>query len=208
MCNAGGIDVMKRLNTILVLLALAAISIFALGGCSSDDGVTPHDEQQLTAEDSAYQAGFVTMVMGQVLQEMAAKADPVLVNVSRDHVYGSYWDDGDQDRVWTEGGNILYVDLDGLPHDTMDDSPVTFDINAANPGFANGSGSVDFPPSVTFTIVNVALDPGNFPIGGQVLVDTTGHTATITFFPGHTAQVEVDGDTWDVDMDTGELTPA
>jgi len=199
---------MKRLNTILMLLALAAISIFAFGGCSSDDGVTPHDDSQMSAEDSAHQAGYVTMAMARVLQEMTTKADFVVRNIDRDHVYGSYRDDGDADRVWTEGGNILYVDFDGLPHDTMDDSPVNFDINDATPGLANGSGNVDFPPMVTFTIINVVLDSGNFPVGGQVLVDTTGHTATVTFFAGHTAQVEVDGEVWDIDMDTGDLTPA
>ncbi len=198
---------MKRLNTILMLLALAAISIFAFGGCSSDDGVTPHDDPVIDADDAAYQAGFVTVAMARVLQDMSAK-DAVVRNISQDYVYGSYWDDGDQDRVWTDSANMLYVDFGGLPHDMDIDSPVTFDINDATPGFANGTGSVDFAPLVTFTIINVALDPGNFPVGGQVIVDTSGHTATITFFAGHTAQVEVEGDVWDIDMDTGELTPA
>jgi len=200
---------MKRTNTILMLLALSAIAIFALGGCSSDDGVTPHDEQQLTAEDSAYQAGFVTAAMAQVLQEMNAKAVPVIRSINQDHVYGSYLDDGDADRVWTDGGaNILYVDFDGPPHVLGEDAPVQFDINDATPGFANGTGNVDFPPEVTFTIVNVELDAGNFPVGGQMLVDTTGHTATVYFLAGHTAQVVVDGDAWDVNMDTGEISPA
>jgi len=198
---------MKRTNTILMLLALAAISVFAIGGCSSDDGVTPNEEPQVTVEDSAFQAGFVTAAMAQVLQEMSAKAVPVVRHINQDHVYGSYLDDGDTDRVYTDGGaNILYVDFDGAPHVLGEDAPVQFDINDATPGFANGSGNVDFPPEVTFTIVNVALDAGNFPIGGQMLVDTTGHTATVTFFAGHTAEVEVEGDIWDVNMDTGEIT--
>ena len=197
---------MKRLNTIMMLLALAAISIFALGGCSSDDGVTPHDNSQMTAADAAHQAGFVTVAMANVLQEIAAKDDPVERNIDRDHVYGSYLDDGSEYRVFTDGTHMLYVDFDGLPHDMSEDSPVEFNISDATPGFANGSGSVDFPPEVTFTIVNVELDAGNFPVGGQVLVDTTGHTATITFFPTHTAVVMVDGTSWAVDMVTGELT--
>ncbi len=197
---------MKRLNTILMLLALLAVSLFALGGCSSDDGVTPHDDPVVTAEDAAYQAGFVAVVMGNVLQEMSSK-QPVVRYIDQDHVYGSYWDDGDADRVWTEGDNILYVDFDGLPHDMETDSPVTFDINDATPGFANGTGTCDFPPLVTFDIVSVALDPGNLPIGGQVIMSSSGHTATIEFFPGHTATVTVGEDVWHVDMDTGEITP-
>lgn len=197
---------MKRLNTILMLLALAAISIFAFGGCSSDDGVTPHDDNQMSAEDSAHQAAYVTVAMARVLQEMNTKADFVVRNIDRDHVYGSYRDDGDADRVWTDGANILYVDFDGLPHDTGEDAPVTFDINDATPGFANGSGDCDYPPLVTFNVENVALDQGNFPIGGQVIVSTTGHTATITFFPSHTAVVMVGGTSWAVNMETAELT--
>lgn len=199
---------MKRLNTVLMLLALAAISIFALGGCSSDDGVTPNEEPEITAEDAAYQAGFITVAMARVLQDMTTK-QPVIRTINQDHVYGSYWDDGEADRVWTDGGdNVLYVDFDGVPHDMAVDSQVNFDINDATPGLANGTGSVEFTPTVTFNIVNVVLDPGNFPVGGQVLVDTSGHTATITFFAGHLATVQVGEDVWDVDMDTGEIEPA
>jgi len=199
---------MKRLNTILLLLALAAIGIFALGGCSSDDGVTPDENPEFTAEDAAHQAAFVTVAMVQVLQRMSTKADPVERNVSMEHVYGSYWDDGDNDRVWTDSAHLLYVDLNGLPHDLMIDTPVMFDITDTE-GLANGFGSLDFVTfDVTFTIASVMLDPGNFPVGGQVLVDTSGWLATIEFFAGHTATVTVGENSWDVNMDTGYLTPA
>lgn len=199
---------MKRLNTILLLLALVAIGLFAFGGCSSDDGITPDEQPEFTAEDAANQAAMVTVGMARVLRNMTTKTDPVVVNVSQDHVYGSYWDDGDNDRVWTDTANKLYVDVNGLPHDLLIDTPVTFDITEAD-DVANGVGTLDFVTfDVTFTITNVALDTGNFPIGGQILVDTSGWFAMIQFFPGHTATITVGTDSWDVNMDTGELTPA
>ena len=67
---------MKRTNTILMLLALAAISVFAIGGCSSDDGVTPNEEPQVTVEDSAFQAGFrsaFTIVVALPLRALSAR---------------------------------------------------------------------------------------------------------------------------------------
>jgi len=199
---------MKRLNTIMLMLALAAIGLIALGGCSSDDGVTPDETPEFTAEDAAHQAAFVTVAVVQVMQQMSNKADPVIRNVSMEHVYGSYWDDGDNDRVWTDSANMLYVDINGLPHDLQYDTPVTFDITDTD-GVANGAGNLDFVTfDVTFTIVGVMLDPGNFPVGGQILVDTSGWLAMIEFFAGHTATVTVGEASWDVNMDTGYLTPA
>ncbi len=198
---------MKRLDTIPILLALAAIGIFALGGCSSDDGVTPDENPEFTAEDVANQAALVTLGMAQILQDMTNKSDPVIVNVSMGYVYGSYWDDGDNNRVWTDSANKLYVDINGLPHDLVMDTPVTFDITDTE-GLANGFGSLDFATfDVVFTIVSVALDQGNFPTGGQILVDSSGWVATIEFFGGHTATVTIGENAWDVNMDTGELTP-
>ena len=143
---------MKRLDTIPILLALAAIGIFALGGCSSDDGVTPDENPEFTAEDVANQAALVTLGMAQILQDMTNKSDPVIVNVSMGYVYGSYWDDGDNNRVWTDSANKLYVDINGLPHDLVMDTPVTFDITDTE-GLANGFGSLDFATfDVVFTI--------------------------------------------------------
>jgi hypothetical protein len=191
----------------MLLLALAAMSLFALSGCSSDDGVTPDENPEFTAEDAAHQAGLVTMAMAQLMQGMTNKSDPVIVEVSMDHVYGAYWDDGDNDRVWTDTANKLYVDINGLPHDLMVDTPVTFDITDTD-GVANGFGSLDFVTfDVTFVIASVTLDPGNFPIGGQIIVDTSGWSAAVEFLAGHTATVTITGaGTWEVNMDTGELT--
>jgi len=199
---------MKRLNAILMLLALSAIAILALGGCSSDDGVTPHEDPVYTAEDNAYQAAAVAAAMAQVLQDMTTKADVDLRNIETDYVYGSYWDDGEADRVWTEGGNVLHVDFTGLPHDTYEDGLVIFDITATD-DLANSTGtcSCEFPTlTITYNIVNVMLDPGNYPVGGQIVVGAGSETATIEFFDGHTATVTVGDDVWDVNMDTIELT--
>lgn len=200
---------MKRLNTILLLLALAAMSLFTLSGCSSDDGVSPDETPNFTAEDVATQSAAVAMAMGQVLQNLNSKAEGVERTINEEYVYGSYWDDGEADRVWTDSAHMLYVDFNGLPHEIEADSPVNFDITAPDDtNLANGTGSVDYTSSytVTFTIVNVVLDPGNYPVGGQVLV-SAALDAIITFFAGHTAQVEIGTDAWAIDMETAEITP-
>jgi hypothetical protein len=197
---------MKRLNTILLLLALAALMIFALGGCSSDDGVTPDEQLEFTAEDTANQAATVTMAMVRVLQEIGNKASTDIREINQEHVYGTYWDDGDNDHVWTEPANMLYVDFNGLPHEIGQDYPVNFNITATE-GVANGSGNVNFFTfTVTFTISGVVLDPGNFPVGGQILISNGTADAEIDFYAGHTATVIVGDTMWDVNMDTGEIT--
>ncbi|MBU0741288.1 hypothetical protein KKG45_11675 [bacterium] len=198
---------MKRFNAILMLLALSAIAIFALGGCS-DDAVTPHDNPEITAEDAAYQGAAVTVAMVQVLEELSDKAVASERFVAEDYVYGSFWEDSDPDRVYTDSEHFLTVDFDGPPQDDDSNAEVTFDVTAAT-GLANGTGALDIGGvDITFTVNDVLLDTGNYPVGGQMIVSTSGHTATIEFFPGHTATVTVGAEVWNIDLDDGDITPA
>lgn len=199
---------MKRFSPILLLLVLGAAGVFALGGCGDDDGVTPNEQPEITAEDAAGQAAFVAVSLMEVLDELASKVVPSVRYVAEDCVYGSYWKDSD--HVWTDAENYLTLDFDcnGV-QDEENNGEVTFDI-VKLVDMANGDGTLVIGSvEITFVLANVELDPGNFPVGGTLTVSTGGHTAVVQFYANHTADVTVDGgQTWNINLSNGDITPA
>ena len=194
----------KRFSPILLLLVLGAFCLYTMSGCSDDDGVTPNEEPEITAEDAAQQAAFVAVSLMEVLDDLSSKA-AVLQYVDEDCVYGSYWREAL--RVWTEGDHVVTVDFDcDGTADDENNGIVTFDITKTG-DLANGSGGMDLGSvSLSFTLSAVELDPGYYPVDGSIIVDTSGFTATIAFYADHTADVTVGTQTWNIDLSDGSIT--
>lgn len=202
--HEGDNEMFKRFSPILLLLVLGAFCLYAVSGCSDDDGVTPNEELEITAEDAAQQAAFVAVSLMEVLDDLSSK-DAALESVDEDCVYGSYW--REDLHVWTEGTHVVTVDFDcDGTADDENNGIVTFDITKTGDQ-ANGSGGMDLGSvDLSFTLTAVELYPSNYPAGGTILVDTSGYTATITFYADHTADVTVGSRTWAIDLSDGGIT--
>lgn len=202
---------MKRfkMDARLFWLAPAALALLIAAGCG-DDPVTPNEEPTFTEEDAATQSAFITIGMVEVLDDLAAvKASPTIEDdFNNDHITGSYWRDSDPDHVYTDADHRLIIDLDGsggiLP------ATLLFDVTAAgDPRLANGTGSLLAGAlTVGFTISGIIVESDNYPSGGQLVVSTSGYTATVEFFSNHTATVTVGALEWSVDLENGQITPA
>jgi len=197
---------MKRLDSYRWLLLPAALLILlsGLSGCSSDDPVTPHDEDDVTTEDVAHQAGYLAYAIGQVLQDFD-KAAPTEQHMTsplsgyywRDAGTGStrYYTEGDQELVWT-------------PADFDVQIGVVFDITVTGgaPDTADGSGALQAGSlNVTFTMSGVGLTAGGAPVSGSALVASGGYEAIVAFAAG-SASVQIGIQTWTIDMSDGTIS--
>jgi len=202
---------MKRfkMDARLFWLAPAALALMIAAGCG-DDPVTPN-EPVITAEDAALQSAFITVGMVEVLDDLAAtKAEPVEETViGSNYVTGSYWLDSDPDRVFTDDVHRLTIDFDGPSGDIMP-ATLLFDVTAAgNPRLANGTGTLLASDlTITFVVSGIEVAADNYPTDGQLIVSTSGFTATVQFYSNHTAGVTVGTSQWSVDLENGDIAPA
>lgn len=197
---------MKRLESYrwALLPAMLLLILGGLIGCSSDDPVTPHEEDEVTAEDVAHQAGYLAYAVSEVLQdfdkavpELQTMVTPLSGQYMRDAGAGStrYYTTGDQELVWTPEGFDLMV-------------AVVFDITVTDgmPDTADGEGALHAGNLiVTFDLDGVGLAAGGAPVSGTMLVASGGISATVTFAPG-TATVQIGTQTWTVDMTDGTVS--
>jgi hypothetical protein len=204
---------MKRfkMDARLFWLATAAVALLIAAGCG-DDPVTPNEQPVFTAQDAATQSAFIAVGMVQVLDDLAAaKAAPVVETVSgSSYITGSYWRDSDPDRVYTDAVNRLIIDFDGPMDDDILPATLLFNVTATGtPRLANGSGTlIAGALSVGFVISDIAVAADNYPTGGQLIVSTSGYTATVQFYANHSATVTVGALEWSVDLEDGDITPA
>jgi hypothetical protein len=191
----------------LYWLAPAALALLIAAGCG-DDPVTPNEEPIFTAEDAATQSAFITIGMVEVLDDLASvKAVAGEETVDEEYVYGSYWLDEDLNCIFTDADHRLTIDFDG---DASNLVPATllFDISAAGaPLVANGSGSLLAGAlTINFDVNDIEVAANNYPVGGEMIVVTSGYSATVEFFDDHTATVAIGTRSWDVNLNNGTIT--
>ena len=193
---------MKNKKTILAALA---VLLLVLAGCGSDDSVTPNEQPTFTAEDAATQSGFIAAAMVRVFPDLNSKqAGDHVETVSDSRVDGSYWANFDTDHIWTDAENYLVVQLGS----GFEPGNVTFDISAAGtPRLANGTGSLSMGAVVvTFNVDDVLVTSTGYPSAGQIIVSSSGYTATIALLPGNVATVTVGALSWNVNLSTGAIS--
>ncbi|MDO9694247.1 MAG: hypothetical protein Q7W56_05915 [Candidatus Latescibacteria bacterium] len=204
---------MKRfkLDARLFWFATAALALLIAAGCG-DDPVTPNEQPVITEEDAATQGAFIAVGMVEVLDDLAAtKAVPGIETVSgSSYITGSYWLDSDPDHVYTDAEHRLTIDFDGPANDDILPATLLFDVTATGtPRLANGTGSLLAGAlTITFVVSSIEVAADNYPTGGQLIVSTSGYTATIEFFSNHSATVTVGDLEWSVDLEDGDITPA
>ena len=202
---------MKRfkMDARLFWLATAALALLIAAGCG-DDPVTPNEQPVITEEDAATQSAFIAVGMVEVLDDLAAtKAVPEVETVSgSSYITGSYWRDSDPDHVYTDDDHRLTIDFDGPVDDDILPATLLFDVTATgDPRLANGAGTLLAGAlSVGFVISDIAVAADNYPTGGQLIVSTSGYTATVEFYSNHTATVTVGVFEWSVDLEDGDIT--
>jgi hypothetical protein len=190
---------MKRLKLTgwTLLTALMLTAAFGLVGCS-DDPVTPNDETQLTAEDVAHQSGFLAYSIVNVLPTLSNKAIPGLETIPG--FSGDFWLDSNPDRVFTDADHMLTWTPVGFNVSVT----CEFDITAIA-GLANGTGTLTAGDLVIgFVITDVTVVANGYPTAGQIVVSSSGYTATIAF-NGGTATVTIGGESWTIDLSDGSI---
>ncbi|MCB1150593.1 hypothetical protein KDK88_03555 [bacterium] len=197
---------MKRLDSYrwLLLPATLLVLLFGLSGCSSDDPVTPHDGDDVTAEDVAHQAGYLAYAIGQVLQDFD-KAAPEQRQMTSP-LSGFYMRDAGTGttRYYTEGGQVLIW----TPEDFDIEIGVVFDITVTDgsPDLANGTGFLQSGSLlVSFELNDVGLAATGAPVSGITTVSSGGYQAIVTFGVG-SATVQIGTQSWTVDMTDGTVS--
>ncbi len=190
----------RSAGRLLAAILLAAFAVAPLG-CGNDDPVTPHDELNWTADDVAVQVGYLTYAMVRVLPELHSKASPETDSLGPPFT-GLFWKDSNPDRVWTTATEHLFWSPDDYEGVTFD---VFFDISAMN-SLADGTGSLVVDPlTIAFELEDVEIVAQGYPEEGQMVVDTSGWLATVTFTSAG-AVVTIGDRAWDIDMDDGTTT--
>jgi len=211
----------------MILLAMAAVAVFALlAGCDSDT-VAPHDNlPALTAEDAANQSAIVALTYKQIgpmaIQNPAktAGAHPI----AGAGFSGEVWIDwltaeGGEDATWNTAGWVhVFTEADSpVVYTTPLGGTTEFNLDVAadiardpTTGVISGSGSmVSGEYTLSYTILNLEVVEGaDYPATGIIEVVTQGHTVSIVFDGDNTALLTVNmTDVWEVNLDTGAVTP-
>ena len=215
-------------KTTLAVLALVA-GLALLAGCESDS-VAPNDDlPELTREDAAIQSGAVAVTL--FTASLMAIEDPgVPTKAPQRYVVddagfsGSVWldflsEEGGTDATWNTAGWVrLYTTDDPVTYTTPLGGTTVFDLDYSaditrdpTNAVVNGSGTMtsgDY--TLSYEITDLEVEEGaDYPLGGDVMVTTQGHTVEMSFSGGVNALLVVDGtERWNVNLDTGDVTPA
>ncbi|MBC8367857.1 hypothetical protein H8E52_10635 [bacterium] len=188
----------------ILILGVVLLGAMIFVGCS-EDTVTPNDELTVDQEDVAHQSGFLAFAIVNTLPQLNEEGRVAEEICNLSPFTGCFWHDTAPQHIWTETGETL----DWEPEGTGVTISFEFDLTAAgDPLLANGTGKltlVDF--WLNFTVNDVVVPDSGYPTGGTVEVVSPNATGLITFHPDQTATVEVGSFAWNVDMETGEVTP-
>lgn len=222
---------MRRSAGFLVLM-LSATGL--LVGCSSDSTAPNESLPPLSKDAVAGQTGFLTVAMIQVAPlalnfsgKAAADGQYVFTFAPGDPVQGSVhlefrlggaagslveYSMADWARVFTAEGEPLLVELieGGIPWilnfdliNVIDRDPDTATIG--------GAGSLLIGNYVAIWLVDGLLvystETSEWPGGGTLTFANGGHTAVVTFDGDHLVTIDVGGELYDLNLNSGAVTP-
>ena len=188
-----------------LVFGAALLAVLAFVGCS--ESVAPDDEVTVTEEDVAYQSGYVAYAMVEVIPVLQGRAATPGEETLPPPFGGSFWyDPGPPKHAYTDAGHFLTLDIDD---DDVADVTFTFDVTGVgtDPITANGTGILTAGDLViSFTVIDVVVPSGGWPISGTIVILSSGHEATVTFTPG-LATVVIGELEFTVDLSDGTITP-
>lgn len=218
----------------LILTMLLAVLAWSLAGCSSDSTAPSDSLPDLDKSDVAAQSGFLAVALvdvaplGLTYSELKARTDgnyiytfapgdPVQGTVNLQFRLGGpdgdlvAYDLADWARAYTAAGEPVTVHLveGGVPWQL--DFDLLSDIDRENDtATVNGGGTLVVGNyTATWNVAGLVVfseDTSNWPADGTLTFTNEGITAVVTFDGDHTATVDVDGDIYTLDLNTGELT--
>jgi hypothetical protein len=223
---------MRKIATVLMLMLTAA---WFLGGCSSDSTAPNDDLPPLSNEDIAGQAGFLAVALVQIAPLSVdydgakspaqgeytytfAPGDPVQGTVNLEFRDGgpsgdlAHYADADWSRAYTSSGAPLSVEVIEGAVPWVLSFNLTSDIDRQNDtATVNGSGLLIVGSYLaTWSLDALVVYSGEtttWPGSGTMTFTADGRTATVTFDGDHTATIEIDGETYILDLENGALTP-
>jgi hypothetical protein len=218
----------------LILTMLLAVLAWSLAGCSSDTTAPSDNLPPLEKSDVAAQSGFLAVAMVDIAplglayseaktQKVGdytytfAPGDPVQGTVNLQFRLGGpdgepvSYDEADWARAFTAAGEPVTVELveGGVPWQLSFN--LLSDIDRENDtATVNGGGTLVVGNyTATWTVDGLVVfsdDTTTWPAQGTLTFTNSGITAVVTFDGDHTATVEVDGEVYTLDLNTGELT--